>query len=96
MLTLLDLLHGPLKPEILLVVSAMFLLMYGVFHHDPRGGNVSWLSVGVLALVAFLIAYRAWNHPGAFDSSFEGAWVNDGFARFMKMLVLIGAAGALL
>ena len=96
MLTLLDLLHGPLKPEILLVVSAMLLLMYGVFHRDPRGGPVNWLAVLALAAVGVLIAFRAWNHPGAFDSAFEGAWINDSFARFMKMLVLIGASGALL
>ena len=94
--TLLDLLHGPLKPEIMLVTAAMGLLMIGVLHADPRGGTVGWLAVLFLALVGVLIAYRAWNHPGAYDSAFEGAWVNDGFARFMKMLVLIGAGGALL
>ena len=94
--TLLDLLHGPLKPEIMLVTAAMGLLMIGVYQRDPRGRDVGWLSVLALAIVGFLIAYRAWNHPGAYDSAFEGAWINDGFARFMKMLVLIGGIGALL
>ena len=94
--TVLDLLHGPMKPEIMLVTAALGLLMMGVFQHDQRGGAVGWLSVFFLALVGLLIAFRAWTYPGAFDSAFEGAWINDGFARFMKMLVLIGAAGALL
>ena len=94
--TLLDLLHGPLKPEIMLVTAALGLLMVGAFERREHGQTISWLAVAFLALVGFLIAYRAWNHPGAHDSAFEGAWVNDGFARFMKMLVLIGAAGALL
>ena len=93
---LLDLLHGPLKPEIMLVTAALGLLMLGAFHADPRGGLVGWLAVLFLALVGGLIVYRAWTHPGAYDSAFEGAWINDGFARFMKVLVLIGAIGALL
>jgi len=94
--TLLDLLHGPMKPEIMLVTAAMGLLMIGAFerHHDGRA--IAWGAIIFLALTGFLIAFRAWNNPGAYDSQFEGAWINDGFARFMKMLILIGAAGALL
>ncbi len=94
--TFLDLIHGPLKPELMLVLSAVLLLMYGVFHHDESGRSVGWLAVLALVVVGFLIAFRAYNHPGAYDSAFEGAWVNDAFARFMKMLVLIGAIGGLL
>ena len=94
--TFLDLVHGPLKPEIMLVLSAVLLLMYGVFHKDESGRSVGWLAILALVFVGFLIAFRAWNHPGAFDSAFEGAWINDAFARFMKMLVLIGAIGGLL
>jgi len=94
--TLIDLLHGPLKPEIMLVTAAMGLLMVGAFERHEDGRTINWLAIVFLGLVGFLIAYRAYLHPGAYDSSFEGAWINDGFARFMKLLVLIGAAGALL
>jgi NADH-quinone oxidoreductase subunit N len=94
--TFLDLIHGPLKPELMLVLSAVLLLMYGVFHHDERGVSVGWLAILALLVVGFLIAFRAYNHPGAYDSAFEGAWINDAFARYMKMLVLIGAIGGLL
>ena len=94
--TLLDLLHGPMKPEIMLVTAAMGLLMIGAFERHHNGSAIAWASILFLGLTGFLIALRAWNHPGAYDSMFEGAWINDGFARFMKMLVLIGAAGALL
>ena len=86
-----NLLHGPMKPEILLVASALALLMVGVLHNGPAHRTVGWLTVLALVAVGGLIAFRAFNHPGAYDSAFEGAWINDGFARFMKMLVLIGA-----
>ena len=94
--TFLDLIHGPLKPELMLVLSAVLLLMYGVFHHDERGVSVGWLAILALLVVGFLIAFRAYNHPGAYDSAFDSAWINDAFARFMKMLVLVGAIGGLL
>jgi NADH-quinone oxidoreductase subunit N len=96
MVTLIDIVHGPLKPEILLIASAMALLMFGVSRKSHTGQIEGWLGVIILAVVAFLIAYRAAMHPAAFDSAFNGAWINDAFARFMKMLVLIGGAGALL
>jgi len=94
--TLIDLLHGPLKPEIMLVTAAMGLLMIGAFERHEDGRTIGWLAVLFLALTGLLIAVRAFNFPGAHDSAFAGAWINDSFARFMKMLVLIGAAGALL
>ncbi len=81
-------------PEIILAGGALFLLMLGAFMRDgvTAGKLVAWLALATLivALVAVL------QLPSTPQSLFEGAFVMDGAARFLKILVLIGAALALL
>ena len=55
--TLLDLLHGPLKPEIMLVTAALGLLMIGAFERHEDGRTIGWLALLFLALAGFLIAF---------------------------------------
>ena len=88
-----DLSHlAPLFPEIVLAVGAMVLLMYGVIRPETpiEAETVGWLSVALLGLVAYLV----WSGTGS-QSMFANAVVIDPFGRFMKLLTLIGAAGAL-
>ncbi|MEZ5842656.1 MAG: NADH-quinone oxidoreductase subunit NuoN [Hyphomicrobiaceae bacterium] len=86
--------YAPLLPEIVLVVGAMALLMIGAFvaESDENGAQISWLAILVIVIAGGLIA---WGLPGG-RHVFDGAFVNDAFARFMKVLVLAGAAIALL
>jgi NADH-quinone oxidoreductase subunit N len=77
-------------PEIVLVLGAIALLLIGVFS-APRGYSlVTSLSVVLLAVVIVLVAMS----PDA--KAFSGSFTVDAFARFTKILVLIGAGAAIL
>jgi NADH-quinone oxidoreductase subunit N len=81
----------PILPEIVLAVGAMALLMIGVIGRGG-GAGVNALSTVLLIGVAVLV-YMA---PSARVEMFGGSFVVDDFARFLKMLALLGAAGAML
>ncbi len=85
--------YAPLLPEIVLALGALALLVYGVFRPetDKEAVGVGWLAVLVMGGAALAIAYA-----GPPSTLFNGAFVDDAFARFVKMLALAGAAGALL
>ena len=72
-------------PELILAVGAMALLMIGVFSGENSNTRVTGLAV------ALLIGAGAWLVliTGEGDA-FNGAFVNDAFARFMKVLTLVG------
>ena len=73
-------------PELILAVGSMVLLMVGVYSTERANSTVTGLSV------ALLIAAGAWMVVFAEDgSAFDGAFVNDAFARFMKVLTLVGS-----
>jgi NADH-quinone oxidoreductase subunit N len=78
----------PALPEIALAIAAMVLLLIGVFRGEASTRLVSWLSVlvliGILALAARIDPTR--------QTAFYGMFVTDGFALFMKALVLVGSA----
>ena len=75
-------------PEITLVVGAMILLMLGVFRGRDASELVSWLAIVLLILVAGLVLII----PATGKVAFDGAFLIDGFSRFMKLLTLIGSA----
>jgi len=81
--------YAPVLPEIVVAVGAMGLLMYGAFRKDtPRGDFVTaWLAIGVLLVAAVLIIAGGTGREVVFD----GAFIVDDFARFMKLLVIGGA-----
>ncbi|MGG7517172.1 NADH-quinone oxidoreductase subunit NuoN [Allorhizobium undicola] len=81
--TLLASLHI-VTPELLLAVGALALLMIGVF--TGRASFVSALAV-ILMLVAGLFILLA----PAEGVAFAGAYIADGYARFMKVLALVGS-----
>lgn len=86
--------YWPLYPELVLVVGAMALLMLGVFRPetDREAEVIGWLAILMLAVAAWLVV----GQPAGAQMLFEGAFVVDGFARFMKVLTLVASAGALL
>ena len=82
----------PAVPEMLLVAGAMALLMLGAFRGERAGGLVNAAAV-VLILVALVVVVGL---PAGRLETFGGSFVVDGFARFMKVLALIGSAAAIL
>jgi NADH-quinone oxidoreductase subunit N len=85
--------YALIAPEIVLVCAAMVLLMLGVLRpeNDREAETIGWLAIGALGLAAWLVL----NQPAGRHTLFDGAFVVDGFARFMKALTLIASAGAL-
>jgi NADH-quinone oxidoreductase subunit N len=78
-------------PELLLAAVAMGLLMLGVFHRKSPTRLVTWLSVITMIVAAVLVIAA----PGG-GAAFGGLFVVDGFAVFLKLLVLIGSALSLI
>lgn len=82
----------PVLPELIVVIGAMALLMIGVFKGDnstPIVEGGSLLVLGVALLVILL-------QPSAPAELFGGSIVVDAFARFFKVLIIIGAAAAMI
>jgi NADH-quinone oxidoreductase subunit N len=79
---------SPAIPEILLAVGAMLLLMLGVFRGGRGAGAVNVWAIILLIAVA---ALEIWL-PGDRLVTFGGSFIVDAFAKFMKVLALIGAA----
>ncbi|WP_181701860.1 NADH-quinone oxidoreductase subunit NuoN [Chthonobacter albigriseus] len=77
-------------PEIVLAAGAMVLLMLGAFMGAGAARLVSSLSVLLLVVVLFIVIGMDSEGVG-----FGGAFVVDGFARFLKVLALIGSALAI-
>ncbi len=86
--------YAPLLPELILVVGAMVLLMYGAFRPETQSEavRVGWLAILVIIAAGFAMLY----YSSATQTLFEGAFIDDPFARFMKVLALGGAGVALL
>jgi len=81
----------PLLPEIVLGLGAMALLMLGVFRSDLSVRVVDFAAIALLAIAgAILLAL-----PSGKLVSFGGSFVVDDFARFLKILALIGSAAAI-
>ncbi len=74
-------------PELFLAVMGMVLLMYGAFRRKNPTAEVLALSVLSVAVALVLV----WVEPQATGTAFGGLFVTDGFTRFMKALVLLGA-----
>ena len=72
-------------PEFVVALGAVVLLMVGVFSKNNPFKLVTYLSLAVLAIATYLVLYSAQG------GGFGGAYTNDSFATFMKVLVLVGS-----
>jgi NADH-quinone oxidoreductase subunit N len=79
----------PAFPEIWLALSGLALLMIGVFSGDRASRLLGWLAI--LALVVDAVLIVAVTTPEA-ATSFQGLFIVDRFAAFMKLAVLAGTA----
>jgi NADH-quinone oxidoreductase subunit N len=82
----------PLLPELLLAVGAMCVLMIGVFKGECSTSLVNGLCVLLLVAAGVLLLLQ----PAGRVELFGGSFVIDDFARFMKVLSLVGSAAAIL
>ena len=86
----------PALPEAGLAVIGMALLMYGVFRGDRSTAQVSWLTVAAFAATgAAVLLPLALGVEGRLHA-FGGLYISDDFAVFMKELVLLGSAFAVI
>ena len=81
----------PVLPELVLAVGAMALLMIGAFRGPGTTALVTGLAVGLLILVGVLELTL----PAGKLTSFGGSFIVDDFARFLKVLALIGSVATL-
>ena len=77
--------------EIFLSIGAMLLLMVGVFKKDSVN-LVSWLAVGFIVITMFLSLAVGSEQTFTLSNLF----VVDGFTQFMKILVLVASALAVI
>ncbi len=74
-------------PEIFLSVCGLAILTFGVLQKKGTSG----LACGVLTIAALVVtAFLVLQAPNGIG--YRGTFVSDGFARFMKLLTLAGAA----
>jgi NADH-quinone oxidoreductase subunit N len=80
-------------PEFILACYAMVALMVGVYTaKDGMSGVLTWATSGVFVALALFIAFGM----GAGGVGFGGLIVDDGFARFAKVAILLSAAAVLI
>jgi NADH-quinone oxidoreductase subunit N len=78
-------------PEIVLALYAMAALMFGVFTGKDRTGPLLvWVTAGLFLLLAVWIG----TDEGE-AAAFGGMFVDDAFARFSKVMILLSAAAVM-
>ncbi len=81
----------PALPEIMLAAGALVMVLIGALQ-----GEKSLRLMEIMAVVLFGIAGVMVLSQTGKQITFNGAFVADGFGRFMKVLTLIGAAAAII
>ena len=82
---------APAYPELLLAVGAIVVLLVSLFWK-----GISSKAVSIVAIVLLLVVLAVLLLQPAAGVLFNGVFIVDGFARYMKALVLGGAAATLL
>ena len=76
-------------PEVVLAVGTMLLLMVGAFRGNQGTTLVAMLAVALLVVVLGLSVF------GESGLAFGGLFVENGFTKFVKVLLLIGSMVAI-
>ncbi|MDG1009193.1 MAG: NADH-quinone oxidoreductase subunit NuoN [Amylibacter sp.] len=80
-------------PEVLLAVFSMAALMFAVYtKKDDTAPLVTWATAGAMMAIGLWIAASPIDNRMAFN----GAFIDDGFSRFAKVLMLFSSAIMLL
>ncbi|SLN30461.1 NADH-quinone oxidoreductase subunit N [Aquimixticola soesokkakensis] len=79
-------------PEVLLALYAMAGLLFAVYtSKDKAAPLLTWVTAGVFVVLAGIIALSG----GADTVAFNGLFIEDAFARFAKVTILLSGAGVL-
>jgi NADH-quinone oxidoreductase subunit N len=78
----------PVLPELVLAVGAMVLLMLGAYRGEGTTRAVALLSIVLLVATGVLVLML----PAGKLTTFGDSFIVDDFARFLKILALIGSA----
>src|ERR1700676_2835409 len=81
----------PLLPEFVLGLGAMALLLLGVYRGADTGRVVDGAAIALLVIAGVILLVL----PAGKLATFGGSFVVDDFARFLKILALIGSAAAI-
>ena len=82
---------APALPEIYLAIAGMVLLVAGVFRGNDGTRLICWGVMGSFAIAAMFLLGLDWDDTVAFN----GMFVLDRFAGFMKLFVLVGLITAM-
>src|SRR5437763_17090432 len=82
----------PVLPELVLAVGAMALLMLGAY----RGQGTTALVTGLAVCLLIATGVIELMLPAGKLTTFGGSFIVDDFARFLKILALIGSAATLI
>jgi NADH-quinone oxidoreductase subunit N len=82
----------PVLPEMVLAAGAMLLLMVGAYRGPQTTSLVTGLAVCLLVLTGVI---ELWLPAGKL-TTFSGSFIVDDFARFLKILTLIGSSATLI
>ncbi len=82
----------PLLPELVLACGAMAMLMLGVAIGERSAAVVNGFCFIVLLLAGAALS----SVPPGTHAMFGGSFLVDDYARFLKLLTLVGSGGALL
>ena len=83
---------APAYGEILMALGAMSMLMLGVFRGNKSTGFVSLIAVALMIVTVFVT--MTWNETAVY--TFGDMFVADRFTSFMKLLVLLASAFAVI
>ncbi|MDG1531847.1 MAG: NADH-quinone oxidoreductase subunit NuoN [Paracoccaceae bacterium] len=79
-------------PEVVLAVYAMAALIFAVYTtKNATAPMLVWSTAILMAVLAFWIGTSG----AGTNTAFDGAFVDDGFARFAKVVILLSAAAIL-
>jgi NADH-quinone oxidoreductase subunit N len=82
----------PVLPELVLAVGAMVLLMVGAY----RGVRTTGLIVVLALVLLVVVGGLELTLPAGKLVTFNGSFIVDDFARFLKILALIGSGATLI
>ena len=78
-------------PELIIAIGALVLLMIGAYSREATSGAISGLAVAILIVAGGWMLFVTGD-----GSAYGGAYVQDAFSRFMKVLSLVGSAVTLI
>jgi NADH-quinone oxidoreductase subunit N len=82
---------GPILPELVVLIGALALLLWGAVRGDKSVDAIDYAAIAILLAATALVV----GEPGTPVEAFNGSFVIDNFSRFMKVLVLLGAASTI-